>query len=162
MIKKHISHIDVYTDGSFSKQNKIKLCGYGIYFPNGEFPNVSNNFTIKPLTNQRAELFSIYSAIKIIDDNCTFDSIMIYSDSEYSIKSISVWIDGWKKNGWVTKGKKPVLNQDIILSIDKYLDSPQYKNKIKFTHVKAHTKNNDVHSINNDIADKLAKAGSKI
>ena len=33
--------IKIFTDGSFKKlKNKKILCGYGIFFPNGEMPNV--------------------------------------------------------------------------------------------------------------------------
>ena len=48
-----MNKIIVFTDGSFMKNKVGLLCGYGIYFPNGEFNNVGEKCTIKPLTNQR-------------------------------------------------------------------------------------------------------------
>jgi len=136
---------------------KNKRCGYGIHFPNKEFEDVSRPFTHEPLTNQRAELYAIYKALKISTKK-KFDKIHIYSDSEYSIKSLTVWIDNWKKNDWRTANKKPVMNQDIIKEIDVYLQ--KYKKKIVFTHVYSHTGNTDIHSLGNAEADRLATSGA--
>jgi ribonuclease HI len=156
MEDKYIIH--AYTDGSCSKSGKTVLCGYGIYFPNRELPNVSQKMDIKPLTNQRAELYAIYKAIKLTYDACKFDKLIIFSDSEYSIKSVTVWIKAWKKNGWKNSKKEPVKNQDIIQLIDDLL--VLNKGKIIFKHVKAHTGKLDTDSICNDIADGLAKSGA--
>lgn len=158
--KKFIEYIEIFTDGSCMKKKTDIYCGYGVYFPNGELSNISKKFTIKPLTNQRSELYAIYRGIKKITTNFDFSTIMIYSDSEYSIKSLTIWIKNWKKNGWLTAQKKTVLNVDIIQKIDTIME--KYKNKIKFTHVKAHTGNQDILSKNNDIADKLAKDGAML
>ena len=151
-----MSDIIVYTDGSCTKCVKNKtLSGYGIYFPNKELKDVSRSFTHLPLTNQRAELYAIYKALKLITKHIKdFKTIHVYSDSEYSIKSLTEWIINWKKNDWKTAGKKPVLNQDIIKKIDCILQ--KYKNKISFTHVYSHTNKTDEHSLGNAQADKLA------
>ena len=31
---------------------------------------------------------------------------------------ITSWIKNWKKNGWKTAAKKPVLNQDLWIALD--------------------------------------------
>ena len=151
--------IVVYTDGSYMKTKEGEKCGYGIYFPNKELSNISKKFKKKPLTNQRAELYAIYKAIKKVAKKFKFNRLEIYSDSEYSIKSLTVWINAWKKNNWKTANKKEVLNQDIIKKIDKKLQ--KYEGKIFFTHVRSHTGKTDVHSLGNAEADKLATDGAK-
>jgi ribonuclease HI len=156
--KKNIDNIVIFTDGSYMKKKTETLAGIGVYFPNGELVNISKKFTVEPITNQRTELYAIYKGIKIIAKNFKFKNIMIYSDSEYSIKSLTIWIDNWKKNSWKSANGKDVLNQDIIKKIDKYL--VKYKGKIKFQHVRAHTGKNDDLSKWNDEADKLAKSGA--
>jgi ribonuclease HI len=150
--------IIIFTDGSFIKNKKDTLCGYGVYFPNGEYKNISKKFIIKPLTNQRAELYAIYKAIKKVHINKKIYNIIIYSDSEYSIKSLTIWIKNWKNNNWKSSKGQDVLNQDIIKKIDKLIE--KYKGTVKFIHVKAHTNNKDKLSLWNDEADKLAKAGA--
>lgn len=157
--KKNVDTVIVYTDGSCMKKKDGIKCGYGVYFPNNELPNISKKFTKMPLTNQRAELYAIYKAIKEICKNIKFNHVKIYSDSEYSIKSLTEWIISWKKNNWKTANKKEVLNQDIIKKIDKKLQ--KYEGKITFTHVKAHTGKSDAHSLGNAEADRLATSGAQ-
>lgn len=140
--------IEIFTDGSFKKDH----CGIGIYFPKKEFPNVSLKFTIEPLTNQRAELYAILVALKLVesDVNLKKQDVVIYSDSEYSIKSLTIWIKKWKLNNW---NKNTVKNQDLIKPIDQLLS----KLNVTFKHVRSHTGKTDRLSIGNDYADKLAK-----
>lgn len=157
-LKKSLDNIIVYTDGSCMKGKTGPKCGYGIHFPNGEIKDISKPFTHAPLTNQRSELYAIYKALKKIKRRYIFKSIQIYSDSEYSIKSLTIWINSWKKNNWKTSNNKDVLNQDIIKKIDKMLQ--KYKGLIKFTHVKAHTGKQDPQSLGNEMADKLATSGA--
>ena len=160
--KKHITSIDVYTDGSLIKTSKGVLygCGYGIYFPGKELKNVSAPFTLVPITNNRAELHAIHQAILRIIKHYTFDLINIYTDSEYSQMSLTVWIHSWKKNNWKNSKKKPVENQDLIMKIDKYLQ--RYHGKINIQWVRAHATGNQVHihSVGNSKADLLANGGS--
>jgi ribonuclease HI len=147
--------IIAFTDGSYN--HKTKQCGYGVLFPNEDFSNISRPYKINP-TSQRAELYAIYKAIQRISSKCIDDPILIYSDSEYSIKSLTIWIKNWKKNNWKTSTSKEVLNQDIIKKIDNLIQN--YKGKIEFKHVRSHTGGTDYESINNDLVDGLAKAGA--
>ena len=150
--------IVVFTDGSYLP--KINRAGIGIHFPNAELDDISKRFTIEPLTNQRAELYAILMAIvKITKDIIDVKSITIYTDSDYSIKSLTVWIKKWVKNGWKTYNKKPVENTDLIKSIHHMME--QYKGQIKFVHVRSHTKKTDPASVGNSIADDLAVQGAK-
>ena len=156
--KKIIDEVKIFTDGSFSKPNGGKLCGYGIYFPNKDLPNVSKPFTREPMTNQRAELFAIYVALVKIIKNIKFKKIMIYSDSEYSIKSLTKWAYDWEKKGWKTSTGKTVENMDIIVPMFKIVK--KYGDRIEFQHVRSHTGKTDWYTLGNDMADKLAKAGA--
>ncbi len=151
-----MNKIIVFTDGSFI--SKLNKCGYGVLFPNKEFKNISRNFTHEPLTNQRAELYAIYKAIKRVNENDPNLPIKIYSDSEYSIKSLTIWIKAWKKNDWKSSTGKSVMNQDIIKDIDNLISS--HKGRIEFQHVRSHTGKQDYESKNNDLVDKLARDGA--
>lgn len=63
-------------------------------------------------TNNRMELMG---AIKALEFAGTLDTLPIelHTDSEYVMKGMTEWIDGWQKRGWKTASKKPVLNQDL-------------------------------------------------
>ena len=151
------SQVIIFTDGSFIKH--LDRCGYGVYFPNGEYKNISRRFKIPPLSNQRAELYAIYRGIKRVYKNDKTLDIKIYTDSEYSINSLTVWINNWKQNNWISSTGKPVMNQDIIRKLDKLIH--KHTGKIEFQHVRSHTGKKDFESINNDIVDKLAKQGGE-
>jgi len=150
----------VFTDGScINNGQKNAKAGYGVYFPNKELNDISEPFTILKITNQRAELFAIYKALKEITDKLQFNQITVYTDSLYSIKCVTLWIKSWEKNNWKTKNGKPVLNLDIIKSISEILKKYNSK-QITFKHVRSHTNLTNYESICNDMADKLACAGT--
>ena len=155
-----MNKIIVFTDGScINNGKKYAKAGYGIYFPNNEFDNVSKSFLNQPITNQRAELYAILKTLQIIfdKDNISVDQVNIYTDSQYSMNCVTTWIKTWINNGWKSKDGKPVKNLDIIKPIHEYIKKNY--GKIFFYHVKAHTENKDFNSIGNDKADVLAKNG---
>jgi ribonuclease HI len=154
-----IRKILIYTDGScLGNGHKDARGGIGIYFPNGEYPNVSERFTNRP-TNQRCELTAIYKSILICyDDLSSGSKISIYTDSEYSIKCLKEYCKKWSVNGWVKADKSPVENIDIIEPL--YNLYTKFWRTIQLEHVRAHTGKNDSHSKNNEYVDTLAKKGA--
>lgn len=156
MVKKNIKDLIIFTDGACTKNGKADAkAGMGIYFPNNELKNISEKFTQSPITNQRAELYAIYIALsKAVQEINKYNKIVIYSDSMYSIKSLTEWIKNWEKNGWKTANNKPVQNLDIIRPIYSMLND--HKGKILFHHVKSHTGGDSFEEKGNDMADKLA------
>jgi ribonuclease HI len=150
--------VEIFTDGSCIKSKYANKCGIGVHYPNGEYADISRRFTHPPYTNQRAELYAIYKGIQQVNKNDKSIDIIVYSDSEYSIKSLTVWIKTWKKNGWKTANNKPVLNQDIIMKLDELII--KHKGNVSFIHVRSHTGAKDYESAHNDIVDKLAKNGA--
>lgn len=155
----------IFTDGSYKRAtetNKEK-CGYGIYFPNKECPDVSKSFKNKLKTNQRAELYAIYKALSCVlkskDKNTRKKNIHIYTDSEYSIKSLTVWISNWIKNDWKSSTGKEVMNRDLIEPIYKILK--KNPDKVFFTHINSHTGKKDFYSLGNEMADTLANEACK-
>jgi ribonuclease HI len=147
--------IIIFTDGSCTNNGQYNAKGgYGIHFPNNEFKDISQEFLIQPITNQRTELYGILQAIKIVVENNKYKNIKIYTDSIYSIKCLTKWINQWSKDNWMTKNKKPVKNLDIILPIQELMN----KYNISFNHIRSHTGKKDFFSICNEKADKLAKS----
>lgn len=143
-----MKNVIIYVDGACSNNGKVNaIGGYGIYFPNKEFNDVSKKFTLNPITNNRAELWAIYEALEILG-GCEYDNATIYSDSKYSVNCINVWYETWEKNKFLGANKKPVDNLDII---DKIMGIVCDKVKIEY-----------VRRENNKEADKLAKDGCKL
>ncbi len=100
-------------------------------------------------TNNRMELTA---AIKAIEHVKSDKEIQLFTDSTYVQKGITEWIINWKKNNWKTASKKPVLNKDLWLILDKYNNECN----IKWTWVRGHQTDNSLDSVYNNMADDLA------
>ena len=98
-------------------------------------------------TNNKAELTAILRALKECFINKIKQKIIIYTDSDYCIKCITVWYPEWIKGS--TKNRKNIDILNEIYKIYQYLD-------IRFIHIRSHTGLMDEHSIGNSIADNLA------
>ncbi len=67
-------------------------------------------------TNNRMELAAAIEGLRALKESCEAE---IITDSEYLKNGITSWIHGWKRNGWLTKAKKPVMNQDLWVVLDR-------------------------------------------
>ena len=66
-------------------------------------------------TNNRMELSAAIHALKALNQRC---AVELHTDSEYVRQGITAWVKGWKRNGWRTKDKSPVKNQDLWQQLD--------------------------------------------
>lgn len=66
-------------------------------------------------TNNRMELTAAIKGLEALNRPCEVD---LTTDSQYVRKGITEWIDGWKRRGWKTAARKPVLNQDLWQRLD--------------------------------------------
>ena len=82
-----------------------------------------------------AELLAIEEALDSIKNKDT--KYIIYTDSEYSIKSVTVWLPAWKRNNWRTTSRKPIENKELLIRIFEKL---QEQTNTKIDWVKAHQK----------------------
>jgi ribonuclease HI len=61
-------------------------------------------------TNNRMELTAVIRALQALKEPC---SVAVHSDSRYVVDGMRSWIEGWRRNGWRTAARKPVLNSDL-------------------------------------------------
>ena len=66
-------------------------------------------------TNNRMELTAVLEALKSLPDGAM---VQLSADSEYVLKGLSEWMDGWKRRGWRTASNKPVKNIDLWRELD--------------------------------------------
>lgn len=112
-----MENLVIYTDGGCS--GNPGPGGWGTVIIDG-----SNTTKLsggeKQTTNNRMELSAAINALDAVVKNTAWRSrhVEVYSDSQYVKNGITSWIKNWKKNGWKTAAKKPVLNQDLWIALD--------------------------------------------
>src|SRR5882757_7793001 len=66
-------------------------------------------------TNNRMELKAAIEALGSLTKPCR---VRFFTDSKYVQNGISLWLAGWKRNGWRTKAKQAVKNADLWRALD--------------------------------------------
>lgn len=61
-------------------------------------------------TNNRMELTAAIRALQALIEPC---EVVLHTDSKYVMDGMTRWVEGWKRNGWKTAGKKPVQNAEL-------------------------------------------------
>ena len=95
-------------------------------------------------TNNRMELAAVINGLRALKEPCR---VTVITDSQYVKNGITSWIRGWKRNGWKTKARTPVLNKELWMA----LDAAVARHKIRWEWVKGHASHED-----NNRADELA------
>lgn len=147
----------VFTDGACSGNGKPGAkAGYAVWFPEHKELSCSERIPAdEPQTNNRAELTAIWRAAHILDEKGFHDQdIVIYSDSDYSIKCLTRFLPTWLSNGWKTTEGKDVKNKDLVKDVSERLS--KFKSH-RFVHVRAHTGGTDDLSKQNDVVDRMAR-----
>ena len=92
------------------------------------------------------ELQAAIEALSALKEPC---EVEFYTDSGYLKNGVSGWLSNWKRNGWRTKSKKPVKNEDLW----RVLDSHVSKHQVKWHWLKGHAGH-----VGNERCDQLANA----
>jgi ribonuclease HI len=95
-------------------------------------------------TNNRMELTAAVKGLEQLIEKC---EVEIVTDSEYVKNGITKWIKGWKRNGWQTAAKQPVVNRDLWEALDHQVS----RHQARWTWTKGHASHED-----NNRADELA------
>jgi ribonuclease HI len=148
-----------FTDGSCIHNGKpYAKAGYGVVWPYHPELDIAVPLYDKPNTNNRAEYSALIKALeqaKFLDPS-GIKTLVVYTDSELLIKSMTKWLSGWKRNGWKKVDGRTILNKDLVMILDRELS----KRKVSFKHVRAHTGANTWEAIWNDKVDILAKSAA--
>ncbi|XP_073829125.1 ribonuclease H1 [Musca autumnalis] len=144
----------VYTDGSCFNNGKANACaGFGVWFGDNHPLNAG-----KPVggrvTNNVGEIQASIYAIKTAK-NLGIKKLCICTDSQFLIKSITMWIRGWKAKNWRLKNGDPVKNVVDFKELDSLLSDGEIN--IKWNYVAGHKGIKG-----NEMADQLAREGSEI
>lgn len=101
-------------------------------------------------TNNRMEITAAIEGLRALREPC---EVEVVTDSEYLKNGITTWIKGWKRNGWKTASKKPVVNQDLWMELDELVTKHHH---IHWTWTKGHADHPD-----NNRCDELATRAAR-
>jgi ribonuclease HI len=100
-------------------------------------------------TNNRMELSAAIEGLRALKEGC---EVEVITDSEYLKNGITTWIHGWKRKGWMTAAKKPVVNQDLWQALDDEVN----RHRTTWSWTKGHASHED-----NNRCDELASQAAR-
>jgi ribonuclease HI len=98
-------------------------------------------------TNNRMELTAAIAALEALKRPCR---VQLHTDSQYLREGVTAWVEVWKNNGWRTRDRKPVKNDDLW----RRLDEAAARHQIDWRWVRGHAGDPM-----NERADELARRG---
>ncbi|MCL2129010.1 MAG: ribonuclease HI [Treponema sp.] len=125
--------IHIYTDGGCSgnpgpggwayviiREKGVGNGEWGVGSGKQNLEKIAEEWGAEPsTTNNRMELLAVISALEVLPGiSQAGDKIIVYTDSQYVQKGITIWIKDWIKRGWKTKGKDPVKNRELWQRLD--------------------------------------------
>lgn len=136
--------IQIYTDSSLKNINGISYVSYGYIIESYMYNLKEENYFISEGTISFGEMSAILSALikieefisrNIISNNT---NIILFSDSEYSVKSLNEWIFKWFNNrsgyNYLKSDGNKVAHQTLIDSIIRIIINNNIKIKIYHTY----------------------------
>ena len=135
--------VEIFCDGACSGNPGVG--GYGcIVRHDGIETELSGRDMLT--TNNKMELTA---AIIGLESLTTPSKVMLTTDSQYLVKGMTEWINGWQKRGWINSSNKPVLNRNLwerLLALSRMHD-------IQWVWVRGHNGHDE-----NERCDALARA----
>ena len=98
-------------------------------------------------TNNRMELTAAIAALEALKRPAI---VKLHTDSQYLRDGVTAWMGNWKRNGWRTRDRKPVKNDDLW----RRLDEATKRHEIDWRWVRGHASDPM-----NERADELARRG---
>jgi ribonuclease HI len=96
-------------------QGSTSFGGYGATISqNGIESNIFGGSSLT--TKNQMELMACIKALEFLSE---LSSVNLYTNSYYLLDGITKWINGWKKNGWLTKSGEHVKNKNLWLELEK-------------------------------------------
>jgi len=138
--------VQIYCDGACSGNPGPGGWAAMLKYPDGRYRELGG--FVPATTNNRMEL---HAAIRALETVGEVEAITLVTDSEYMRKGITEWIHGWKRRGWRTAAKKPVLNQDLWKELDQLNSS-----RVRWEYTRGHAGDPD-----NERCDDIAQAFSR-
>ena len=139
-----MQQVKIYTDGAC--KGNPGPGGYGcIIVRNGKELELKGGE--RATTNNIMEMTAIIVALQQLEEP---SEVELTTDSQYVVKGMTEWINGWIRKNWVTASKQPVKNKDLWLELLRLNE----RHRVKWIWVRGHSGHPE-----NERADALANEG---
>ena len=101
------------------------------------------------------ELTAALEGLRSLPDGA---DVVVVTDSQLMLNSMTVWLPGWKKKGWKTAAGKPVKNQDLLVALEAEVN--RLGQRALALGARARDRRRHEHKALNDRADQLAVAAA--
>lgn len=91
---------------------------------------------LERVTNQTMELAAALHALELLLQPGSPKTIVVHTDSVYTIKCATLWVRAWRANGWRTASKQPVKNAALIARLADLVD----RGGVTFAKVRGHAR----------------------
>ncbi len=135
--------VEIFSDGACS--GNPGPGGYGTILRYGDHVKELSGYD-PHTTNNRMELLGAIAGLETLTRPCR---ARVTTDSQYVMKGMTEWIDGWVRRGWKNSKKQDVVNRDLwerLLVLCR-------KHQVEWCWVRGH----DGH-VENERCDELARA----
>lgn len=102
-----MKHVDIFTDGACS--GNPGPGGWGAILRYGKIEKELSGGALQT-TNNQMEMLAVIEALKLLKEAC---DITLTTDSQYVVRGMTEWLQGWQAKGWKTSSKKAVANQEL-------------------------------------------------
>ncbi len=137
-----MNKVDIFCDGSCL--GNPGPGGWGTIIRPENMPEIRISGGAKLTTNNMMELMAAIEGLKKIKK---LSHITITTDSQYLVKGMTEWIDGWIRKGWRNSAKKPVKNRELWEDLKKF-SAPH---KVEWKWVRGHAGHAE-----NELCDQMA------
>ncbi|MCW8858309.1 MAG: ribonuclease HI [Deltaproteobacteria bacterium] len=141
-MSKKTTIVEIFSDGACS--GNPGPGGYGTILRHGTHVKELSGYAAET-TNNRMEMLGAISGLEALKQPCR---VCLTTDSQYLVKGMTEWIDGWQKKNWKNSKKDDVANRDLwerLLELTKI-------HQVEWVWVKGHTGH-----VENERCDELAR-----
>ncbi|MFI6424828.1 ribonuclease H [Promicromonospora sp. NPDC050880] len=85
------------------------------------------------------QVAALSALLRAIEAHPGDEPLLVESSSQYAVRSVSEWSEGWKRNGWRSPSGDPVPNVELVRDVDRAVS--ERTGPVRFHWVRGHVGN---------------------
>ena len=85
------------------------------------------------------QVAALSALLRAIEAHPGSEPLLVESGSQYAVRSVAEWSEGWKRNGWRSPSGEPVPNLDLVRGVDRAVT--ERTGPVRFHWVRGHVGN---------------------